>query len=56
MLGTRLEIPLPEPPYNEGTVVGFQVVDSRFLRINTKQEALDLIVDLQIIVDNWNVS
>jgi len=56
MLGTSLQIPLPTPPYNEGTVVGFEVVDGRFIRINSKQEALDLIVALQIIANNWNAN
>lgn len=56
MLGTSLKIPLPKPPYNEGTVVGFQVIDGRFIRINSREEALDLILALQIIADNWNVN
>ena len=54
MLGTSLKIPLAAPPYNEGTVVGFEVVDGRFIRVNSKQEALDLIIALQTIADNWN--
>ena len=56
MLGTSLKIPIPSPPYNEGTVVGFEIVDGRFIRINSQKEALDLIVALQIIADNWNIN
>ena len=46
---------LPAPPYAEGTVVGFQAVDGRFIRLNTKQEVLDLIELLKLIAENWNV-
>jgi hypothetical protein len=56
MLGTSLKIPLAAPPYTEGTVVGFEVVDGRFIRVNSKQEALDLIIALQTIADNWNAN
>lgn len=42
---------VPEPPYHEGTVVGFE--DERLIHLRTQQEARDLSEAAAFVADNW---